>query len=471
MNLRSSRLSVDGILMTLAALACAAAMIAYLFHYLSHNTQYDTQVIDYARTFIEAVETHTVPSYLLEVRKYPLLYVAPFAAVYAGALTVVDTRNDAAIFFIGRLLTLLFALGILALLRRISRTLIGDASAVWLLLCSLLFLQFSTAIRPHVPVAFWTLLSFVFALRAQKHCTTRNLAGTLGSAVIAFATLQSGLLAFIFPAWALLSSKRIGNFWAAVILGAGIFLSLIAGYLPVIARLGVGLDPTLGGHEVAMGYSFSHVSGVLLQLAGSELILLLFALHTLFCLVRRTMKPKLWTVPILIYLAAFVIIFLAHEASSARYFIPTLPFLALLGARTFRDAPGWARRLTWIFLVLMAATLARLAVLPDTYQQMNGFLASREGLVLIAKQPTYFFAVPLNRLSQTEADLAAVRTIVVPGYEQRKPPLPSWIPCHEARASSAQDPILLWNETPWALYRIFEAQALGPNLTAYCRNE
>lgn len=456
--------------------AYAAALAAYLLHYLKVNPQYDTQVIWYAQDLINAAyKKDALIPYLLSVRKYPLGYVLPFGLVYRVVLFAQDPISQPVVFFVGRLITLLHALGCVVVLRSLSRRMFGQEGAMWLLLSSICFLLFSTAVRPHMPVAFWTLLSFSCALRARERGAIRDVACSFGSAFLAFVTLQSGLLAFIFPVWAVLAgprgtrSQRILG--AAAGAGVTLLVALVVGYpfllSGIVPRAG-GVNLSLG-HEVEMGYSFARGVWVLGLALGSETLLLAFAALGIWRLFRHQDERRPEHAVMAFYIAAFAAVFLFHVTSALRFFLPTLPFLALFGAEAFAAAPRRVRLGFFVLLLFGAGKLAYLAVIPNTYQQATAFVAARPGRIGFDGQPSYFFDLPPERLVTTDADEASMYTVVESDDLDAHPQPGRWKPCFQAVASPTSDGIqFLWNEVSWAIFRLVDARALGPNMTVYC---
>jgi hypothetical protein len=472
------RLSLDGILVKLLLVAYAAATFVYGMHALATNPQYDNQVMFYADELRAGFRHHEMGKFLATPRKYPLLYVAPFAA----AIETVERFHhgkmleNAAYYGTGRALSIFYAAATLWVLWLLGRRLNGEGmSALILLLTSVLFLLFTSAIRPHIPVTLFTLLAFWYALKLRDDPTRWNTAATFGSAMIAFCTLQSGLVAFVFPAWAYLCvhSGRIGIWKAAGISALCAALCFPIGYPFALAGL-FGADVSTGidlGHDIGLHFSLLHPFTIAALLLGSGPFILVFAALTMVRVLRGKAALPPGYLPALGVIILFAVLFAFHPISSSRFFLPIVPLLALLGARSFARAPRWAWRSIVLVTILGCLRLSWLALQPNTYQLAGDFAVTKQGLINVLNQPAYFFPIPEKRIVRDAAMLSDLHTIIIPDYVAGHVP-DGLEQCAHMKSSQLTDEIvLLWNDTPWALVELFSARRLGPNLRVYCQKQ
>lgn len=462
----------------LAIAAYAVAVLLYSMHGLDTNPQYDNQGISYAGDMLEDIQDGRLWPFLMRERKYPMGHILPFAAV-AGTMILAgnDVSNHEA-FVIGRVVTMLFALGTFLVLWRIARRLNMEFEATLLLMASVLFLLFTSAIRPHTPTAFWTLLALLCSIRLREYPSVPRAIMAFGSAGLAFATLQSGLFAFIFPLWAMLErpwSKRqlaVAGAWAATSLG----LATAFGY-PYLLRPFVGRMAIAGadlGHDV--GLEFNVVAGPLHwipQFIGSELFVIIASAVAIVGMKRNRSLPAPWIGAILVYCGVFALAFGFHTITTSRFFIPTLPMLALLGATALHSSKPIVRSALAVVVILVCAKFGWLALQPNTYQLVSEFGKQQQGKIGTVSQPGYFFDIPQEKQVLETDSLADVSAIVIPDYDdETRSKMSKWTPCLHATASRTTDEIvLLWSDTPWALWHVFEASRFGPNMTVYCVNE
>jgi hypothetical protein len=424
-------------------LACyAAALVAFFFHALDVNPQYDTQALSSAYDLLRSPG-----GAWLADRKYPLFYTLPFAALFKLVSLFTGPFSEQTGFLLGRMVTVLFALGTLALTGMLSRKLYGRFDAALLLLTSVLFFTFSTAIRPHVPLAFWTLLAFSCSLRAGRRWT---IAAFL-SASAAFCTLQSGLLAFLFPVWALRrASGGVDQILQYLI--PSLLLCLVLGYPSLFSSV---FDPTLG-HDEPIRFSVSHGLRVWLRFIGSELFVLAFA----------AWGWRRWRIPVVRwFIVGYFLLFSFYATADARYFIVTLPFLSLVGAGMIGDR---LRAVLAVLVVVVSARFGTLALRPNTFEQVAAFLGPRDGLFGSIGYPEYFYPLPASRVIEKGA-FDMMTFVVAPDALNTRADA-ELEECFRATSSRTTDAnVLLWVETPWALWHLLEATALGPNLTVYCK--
>ncbi len=446
-------------------------LVAYFFHALRANPQYDTQVIRYSYELHEAIARGTLGDYLLQVRKYPLFYSLPFFLTGEAVRAVLGELPLIAAHAIGRAITLVYGLGTLAVLRRLSLQWYGHSGAAVLLLTSILFFEFSTAIRPHIPVAFWTLLSLYFAARHTDHAKQADLFLSFLAGTLAFCTLQNGLLAFLFPLWSILRTgwKTRQVLAVCAITASALFSALFLGYPFLFSALSNG-DMPVGidlGHNVGLSFNLSHGASISMMLMGSEPFVLLFALLGFYRFWRRyDVKPTL-LVAVYAYIILYFLLFAFHPISNGRFFIAALPILALIGAKAFWDAPNVLRYVTIITAIGIMAKLSYLAMLPNTYQQVTAMLTQERGDVTTAIVPPYFFEFPTEKLALDDS----VSTFIVIPDSANAHPRGAYEPCGSAQASTTSDEsMFLWTDVSWSLRQLFTAKALGPNLTVFCHS-
>ncbi len=463
------------ILTVLTLAAYAVAVSAYGLHAYETNPQYDNQGMRYAQEGIIAATAGTMGDYLLEERKYPLFYAVPFALTYEVMLVATKANlTDADLYLASRIVSIVFALGAFFVTWRLGKRMGTGTDTVLLLATSLLFLLFTSAIRPHEPVAFWTALAALCSLRAKERPTILRTSLAFACAAAAFATLQSGIFAFVFPLWAVLerpfNAKNVGL--AAAWCAAAFVLALLAGY-PFLLRPLFGLQPEAGidlGHDVGLHFTLVQPFLILWQLLWSELFLLIAFAFALKRIVKEGSPHPLIT-PALLYVGLYVVTFIFHTSSAGRFFLPVFPMLALIGALALRDAPRWVRPALCAVVIIVAVRLTWLAAVPDTYADMADYLDTRPPYTVIMVQPDEFFPLDRTKLATRLEHAPLTKNIVLPDYASEKPPplAKDWPVCHASRASRTTDQIvLLWNDTPLALWHLFEARALGPNMKAYC---
>jgi hypothetical protein len=135
----------------------------------------------------------------------------------------------------------------------------------------------------------------------------------------------------------------------------------------------------------------------------------------------------------------------------------------------FDRSPRWLRIAAMVFMAAAYAKFGWLAVQPNTYIQASAFAVAREGTIAISTHiPSYFTTIPASRFPAS-VDNADFSTAIAPDAENVGMPAP-WTACAHFVASRTTDEIvLLWNDTPWALWHVFEARALGPNITGFCK--
>lgn len=464
----------ERVIVPLAMAAYVAASLAYAAHGLDTNPQYDNQGLTYAADMIEDMRDGRLWPFLMQERKYPMAHVLPFVAVEEIILLGKDGITKQESFAIGRCVAMLFSLGMFLVLWRIARRLGTARETIVLFMTSVLILLFTSAIRPHVPTAFWTLMALLCSIRYREQSSTPRALAAFACAGIAFATLQSGLIAFVFPLWALLerpwsmrSTAKAGT-WAF----GTVLIATVIGYpfllRPLFGRAALGGADL--GHDV--GLTFDVIGAPLHwipQLLGGELALLVAAAAGVAPMVRSRKLPAPWVGAAGVYCALFFAVFGFHSIAQGRFFIPVLPVFALFGSLALRKYPAVTVGAAMLVLAI-SIRLFWLAMLPNTYQEVSSFFATRDGKAGTVSQPGYFFVIPPERRVIESDSIADVRTIAIPDYDHASTAkMSKWTPCfHTVSSRTTDEIVLLWNDTPWALWHLFEASRLGPNMTVYC---
>ncbi len=459
------------VLMVLAPVLAFLGALAYALHSVSNNQQYDNQVIWYAWDLLAVRTPADLFAFLGESHKYPIGYIVPFAAVYKVGTWVIADFLPYHQYLFGRLFTLVWTVGTFFFLYKTEPKYKWES--IVLLASSLVFLLFASAIRPHGPVAFWTLLSAYLSFRAVRNNGHRGwIAGSLGAAFMATITLHSGIFAFIFPAWALARSKSMVDiFRAALWCGVAVFAALIAGYWQIFANFSGVLSGSVVGHEgVTLSFDIFKPVKLLPFFIGSDVLLFVCAGYALWK--RKTLLQDIPYVPIVIYLVVFFVAFGFQPISAGRFFLATFPFLALLGAPAFAHFPLPVRTGVLIFLCFAWIKLCVLALTPNTYQQIGAFITPQQGLFGAIGQPTYFFPIDSERAVIEEEDVRTMQFMIVPDYSKNITPPAGWTQCLHAKSSPfTKEIVLMWNDTPWAYIELFATRRLGPSMKVYCVGE
>ncbi len=511
---------------TVLFLTAAAAAAAMFLHALDTNPQPDTQIITYAYRFLESVRGGALPEFLLEPRKYPLLssyLLLPPSLVALLALLTTAAGGDTAalrdlavlghplLYGTARALVLAAGGGAMWMLGGVSRRLQPDVPAYVapaLLTSSVLFLVFSTAVRPHLPVTAWTIAAAWGSLRLADEGVRKRRSSLLiafGAATAAFCTLQNGLLAFILPVWGYatvngaLRPGRVlhGRLWAWLLLSGG--ASVLIGYPFLLApllgrRVQVGFDLGHDYMEGAPKWTLAGFRSLLQLLRGSELLLVALAvLGTVSARGRRLRGQFGRWAGLLAFAAVFATVFGAYGGSAIRFFLPLLPVLALLAGAGYAVAPRWVQWGTVALTALVHLQVLRLALVPDSFAQTRAFLQERTRGVIASEVPFYLLGIPpiaqgtgepltekerlaarlqgglpgarvfLSLSAWEQADVAVAR------HDDPFRPGPGWQACFETASLPWSYDGLLWAEADWSLAAVFRAPALGPALTVYCR--
>lgn len=267
---------------------------------------------------------------------------------------------------------------------------------------------------------------------------------------MAFGTLQSGLLVFIFPIW--MSWKQSKSFsvflWKPIIFPA---IGVLAGY-PWLLFSGI-TDPTLG-HGEDLNFSFLHGIQIIKNLVLSEGILLAF------CLSRVRRIPK----EVLIFSCIYLAIFTFYATSGTRYFVALLPLLAA----TTIQLPIKIRTILCLIVLSMTSRWIYLAHQQNTFEEAAEFLIDKEGYFGSIGSPAYFIPLPPSRV--VPANKIEEMTFIVAATALNTKGNAEMHECFNSLSSKyTNQSVLLWVDTPFALRELFTANRLGPNLKVYCK--
>lgn len=468
-------LTARNIAFVTAGISYVIALLAYYFHAIDLNPQYDTQGIRYSLELLIAEGSGNLWDWLIQVppRKYPMLFVAPFSLVESIFWHPIQGIPLELAHYITRAFMVLYSLGTLFVLRLISRRLFGESiPTILLLFTSINFFLFSTAVRPHVAVGFWTLLTLYFSLRLTEKPTYTMMTLAFGSAACAFATLQSGIFAFIFPASVLLIRDRS---WLSIgkVVGFGSLtgiISFVFGYpfilqifsgSPLSSLLETGLQ-----HDVGF-FILPQLIPVKLWEAFSCDMILFTALFFGAWSMRKSLKKF---GPILLYVAVFCLVFGTQPITAPRFFVPILPVLALvatpalLGRRSLQIAIG-------VLCILIYAKLAYLGFSSNTYQQASRFVNTHQGL-LATHVPDYFLNVPYEKYATEDADPAQFLYLL--SVDEHYPDVEALPLCAAFTATNVSTDkagvryMFFWHEVRYPLYYLAFTKSLGINLRLYC---
>lgn len=428
-------------------------------------------MIKYADSFLKSLEDGTVGDFALEMRKYPLFYTTSFVVarkVTEPVFTLPVLKNmplHQQLYVVGRLFTLFFAIGIIFVLFRLSKLMTGKPYAAILMLSSILFIVFSTAIRPHIPVAFWTLLSFMFAEEFKREKSAKwKLTASYASAIMAFGTLQNGFFAFLFPFWAHATSSKRHWIKAAIVLAVCTLFAITLGY-PFIFNIAnkVGFDL---GHNYSNAWDGSGFVELGVTMAGSELILGFFAVLSIAKIIKDKNANEINKfAPAIVFVSAIFLIFGMHGGTAPRFFIITLPFLALIGALSFKESSKVTKIVVLIIIIVLNVRFAQLALKPNTYQVISNYLNENTQEILGTDLPFYYLSVPFERFASEEQEHLIKYVATTASTHNTS----DWTTCHEVTSSRWNNNMFLWTEVPWGLFKIWQAERLGPNLEVLCK--
>lgn len=454
-----------------------AALVAFYFHAIDLNPQADTQGIRYSLELGRAWRIGGLWDWLtlLPPYKYPLLYFAPFTfaeeLLYGSRITLIQAH------YITRFITLIYALGTIFIVRSIARDFFGQSRTTIVLLCtSITFFMYATAVRPHIVVTFWTILSLFFSTKFSSQKSLKYLFASYAAAACAFATLQSGIFAYIFPMWALLSTglsarKVLTTFFLLACFGVA---GLLFGYPYFIHALSEGLS--LGDVSAGMNHgtgTFLNPSLIPVKIwhfFTTDIFLVLSAIIS----VRKTNeKERNIMIPLLIYMGVFFVVFGMQPITSTRFFLPTVPMLAICGTKALLRFPKAETALS-VLCVLVYAKCTYLGVIPNTFQQASTYVMSHEGL-LITSMPSYFLNIP--RIKYANKNAHASRFFYLLRSDEHIPTVESLPLCASFTATTLPTSwanttyMFFWNEVEWPYLYLFNAKSLGTNLRLYCQEE
>ena len=465
---------------TLLCITFTVATIAFFQHAVDLNPQYDTQGERYGSELVTEAHKGKMWKYITELppRKYPMLYVIPFSLAFQSILTVGDTNAVSLLqmHIASRTVTLLYSIGTILLLVLVARRLQLRAShAVILLFSSVLFFLFETAVRPHGAVTFWTLLTYFLSLRLIDRPSIPRTLLAFAAAACSFATLQSGIFAFIFPVWAVLIDSRDWKrlLQAGGLLGVFGLTSALIGYpflLRGILRMESGQIDTSLGHDMGFNILPTLIPSKLWMLLSAEIILCGFAVWGIVMLIKGNKQDRRFYIPMFAYLIAFISVFAMQPITSSRFFLPTFPLLALIGAYTYERLPRAAQTGLPLFLIAVYVQFTLLGFHKNTLQEASAYVINDPGQVT-SGLPNYFYNIPAERFIETREELPNATRVIL----TKTQPVKNFFPCatflssKTAAAFAENESPFLWNAVSWPLYFVFTTRAIGPNLTVYCR--
>lgn len=479
-------------------------------------------MITFAFQLLDSLRHGTLGDFLLTVRKYPLLpslVLAPLYVLLILFLTLTGTIQslghvDAYLFgtsashlyFLSRAVILACGTGTIFLTYAIGKKIFPSRSpygSVLLLVSSVLFLTFSTAVRPHVPVAGATMLTLFFSLKLAEQKTARNACLAFGSAALSACILQSGAFSLIFPFIAFLAIdgrihwKRFFNWklWAWFFVFA--FVSITLGYtflwnIPLGNHVTVDLD--LGHFDTGSANRWSGHGWIvfLKTFFGSEPLLTVCALASIGMIILKKETLSVPLLMILAYLGAYLLCFGMYFNTQGRYVIILLPLLAVLGTRSFPDK-GWKLGVVSAFILFTHGELIRLGITPNAYQVAKEYLLARTTGAIATDIPTYMLGIPPTRASigvpdtaterfiaSSEKDLPHARTLLPLGnagqaqsivflWNEMAPDPAFFRPCLSVRSGGVGRDMFLWQETLPTFLWLAKAERMGPDIAIYCR--
>ena len=458
--------------LTVLAFAMASiAALAFFFHDIESTPQTDIHVIKYSDSLLKSFDSGTTGDFMLEMRKYPLFYTVSFSVArkVTEPIFMLPVLKDMPLYqqlyVVGRLFTLIFAIGIIFVLFRLSKMFTSKPHAAILMASSILFIVFSTAIRPHIPVAFWALLSFMFAEEFKNNKSDKwKLFASYASALVAFGTLQNGVFAFLFPLWVQTTNDKRTWIKAAITLAVCISLAIILGYPFVFNTANnVGLDLGHNYGNAWDGYGFVKLG---ITMLGSELILGFFAILSIVKMIKNKKADVINKfAPAIVFVAAIFLIFGMYGGTASRFFIITLPFLALIGAISFKESSRTTKIIVLIFIIVLNGRFAQLALKSNTYQIASNYLNENTDGILGTDLPFYYLSVPFERFASEEQEHMIEHIVTNAGKHN----LEYMTTCHKISSSKWKDNMFLWTEVPWGLFKIWQTEHFGPNLEVLCK--
>ncbi len=480
-------------------------------------------MITFAFQLLDSMQHGTLGDFLLTVRKYPLLpslVLAPLYVILVLGLTLAGTiqslgQVDAYLFgtsawhlyLLSRSAILACGVATTVLTHAVSKRVFPSTpsqGSVLLLLSSVFFLTFSSAVRPHIPVAAATMLTLLLSLKLAEHKTTRNACLAFGSAALSFCILQSGFFSLLFPLiayvtvagrieWRRMMEWKLWS-WIAIF----VFASATLGYTflwnyPLHQPIKLEID--LGHFDTGSANRWSgHGWSVFLQtLFGGELLLTAFALMTIGTLVLKKEKPSVPLLMIFAYIAAYLLCFGMYFNTQGRYVIVLLPLLAVVGGRSF-PRTGLPLGVVTAALLFTHGELFRLGITANTYQVAREYVLAETVGTIATDIPSYMLGITPTRASiGILPDTATERYLAAQAYDlpdarpllplsnssdaqsvvildtQKTPDERIFRPCLSVRSGGTGKTMFLWQETIPTFLWLYQAQSMGPDVAVYCR--
>lgn len=397
----------------LAVLGAALLLrVLAIDHSLPYKFVADTHVVRGAlgmastRDLAPPAGTFTSYPYLL-----PYLLLPEYAALYAAgrALGTYASAEDfgakitddpTPVCLIARGLVVLFGILGVLLAYRVGRRVLGRAEgllAAYLVATSFLLVHLGKSERPWVPLVTLVLFTAERALAYARRPRLRRALLMGAAAGLAMACHQSGALAVLLPAAAVLARLRGGVARAArnAVLSAAAFAlcALVIGFPCLLrgksAQVGVQTEQEVEGKFDLGGQSFglesfgvTNVAEVALGFAAAEPALIVLCIAGLF-FCARALRGRGALLVLAVYPLVVVVLFLFYEGTHVRYLSTAVPFLALSGgagaARLLRRG-SMARGVALLLLLLPLVQAARLCWVmrgEDTRVEMLAEVAAR----------------------------------------------------------------------------------------------
>ncbi len=400
-----------GALLAIVGAAVVLRVVA-IDHSLPYKFVADTHVVRGAlgmastRDLAPPAGTFTSYPYLL-----PYLLLPEYAALYAAgrALGAYESAEDfgakitddpTPVCLIARALVVLFGIVGVLLAYRVGKRVLGRAQgllAAYLVATSFLLVHLGNSERPWVPLVTLVLFTAERALAYARRPGLKRALAMGAAAGLCLACHQSGALAVLLPAAAVLARLRGGVRRAArdAVLSAAAFAlcALVLGFPYLLrgksARVGVASEQEVEGKFDLGGQSFAfesfgveHAARFALEFAAAEPALIVLGLVGLFLGARR-LRGRGARPVLLFYPLAVLLIFLCYAGTHVRYLSTAVPFLALFGgagaARLFARGPV-ARGAAALLLLVPLVQAARLGFVmrgEDTRVTMLAEVAAR----------------------------------------------------------------------------------------------
>jgi hypothetical protein len=448
-------------------------LATWLIHNIAVNPHTDMQLVTYTMQMLRSISDGDIWEYLMTPRKYPVFPSIILGILYSGIGGVLlmtgivssfseigsyFISNREAVYLLSRLVIVICSIGSVVLVHRISSRMHGDAmygrSASILLFSSVIFPVFSTAIRPHMIVTFFTLLAI-------------HTSGFIPAA-LAFCSLQNGLLAFIFPVFS--SVRR--PLRVIIFGGISMVFSILFGYIFMVRTMFDGLTFGALGNTYfdGGGLTGGGISTFLMLMIGSEIFITIFSFIAIFILIKkRTYLKRNTLVPVFIYLALYIFFFGLQDGTVMRFFFPIIPILAIVGAPAINALPRFLHDVFVIVVVMMHVKFVFLGLQPDTYQLAHDFLNRYPDARISTDLPWYFLNIPETSSvkSYKDADLIVTRLGEEPddlnGFER----------CARFGFTPASRDGLLWSDSDrdWMILRLWQLRNAGPTIQIYCKTD